>query len=126
VDELELLEDELELLDEELELLLEELDDELEEELLLDEPVPLQLAACGLLPLTVIVSMFAKPALCVDCRRMRWLPAFKLMLVPLVVLQLFQAPVPGKLRPVATVPPFTINCAVRLAVVPLAWRQAKL
>ena len=52
--------DEFELLDEL------ELDDELD-----DEPVPLQLAACGFTPDTCMLSMFANPPLVVACKRIR-------------------------------------------------------
>ena len=126
LEELELELDEEELLDE-LELLLElelpELEDELElEELLLEdelELVPLQLAACGSLPVISRLSIFPRPLLLVACKRMRWLPALKLMLVD-AVLQVAHAPVPGKLTAEPAALPFTSGCAVRFVLEPFA------
>lgn len=109
-DELELLDDELELLEEELELL----DDELE--LLLE---PLQLAACGLLPVTWRLSIFANPSPVVACKRIRWLPALKLILAD-AVFQVSHEPVPAKLTAEPAEPLSTMGCPARLVPPPFA------
>ena len=107
-----------------------ELDDELDDELelLLDDEldvvVPLQLAACGLLPVICKLSIFAKPPLVVACKRMRWLPLVKLTVAD-AVLQVVHAPVPGKLTLETTVLPSTITDPVRFELAPLAKRQVK-
>lgn len=110
LEELELLLEE-ELLDELLELAADELLLELEvvvEELELDEleleeleeppPMgPLQLPAL-VLPETLMLSMFARPALLVASRRMRLLPATRLTFTEPDPLQVVHAPVPSKAK----------------------------
>jgi hypothetical protein len=96
-----------------LELLLEEeLLEELEE---LD--VPPQLAACGLLPVTVMLSIFARPLAVVACNRMLLTPAFRFAvtreLLDAVVPQFVQAPVAANARGETTVEPFTSSMALR-------------
>jgi len=55
---------------------------------------------------------------------MRWLPLLKLMFAE-AVLQLLQAPVPGKFTVVPVLLPSIQICPVRLALEPLAYRQVK-
>jgi hypothetical protein len=108
--ELELLDEELELLlDEELELLDE---DELDDELELEEPPPLQSAACGPLPVTVRESMFANPPLLVATRLISLCPAFRNTFA-LANVQLVQEPVEGK-SVLVTVPPLICTLPGRL------------
>lgn len=87
------LEPELELLELELELL------ELEEELLVVEPPtgPLQLPAPTPLPEICRLSIFARPALVVACKRSRLLPATRFT-EAVALAQVAQAPVPAKGR----------------------------
>ena len=131
LDELELREEEL--LDELELLLLEELLLELEDALLLeleDELLELELELEELpptgplqspalaLPLTLILSIFARPALLVASRRSRLLPATRLTLTEPEPFQLVHEPVVSKGR-LAAVEPLTIRLAER-ALAPFA------
>lgn len=132
LEELELLDEELldeELLEEEvldeLELLLEELLLELEDELLeleleleeLPPTGPLQSPALAL-PLTLMLSIFARPALLVASRRIRLLPATRFTLTEPEPFQLVHEPVVSKGK-LAAVEPLTIRLAER-ALAPFA------
>jgi hypothetical protein len=100
---------ELEELDE-LELLL-ELDELLDDEL--DEELPPHVAACGLLPLTVMESIFARPLAVVACNRMLFTPAFRFTATDPLFAQLVQTPVAANARGETAVDPFTSSMALR-------------
>jgi hypothetical protein len=105
VDELELL------LEEELELELLELDDEL-------ELLPVQLAAAGLLPVTVSESIFASPSLPVATRLILFWPLFNGTFA-LTDVQLVHEPVDGN-PTVATLAPLICTLPDRLLLEPFA------
>ena len=113
-----------------LELELEELELELEllldDELLLDEPVFVQLLdGCGLLPVTTRVSMLARPLPLVACNRMMLVPALRLTVTLAEFCQVVQEPVPLNATFATCALPFTITCPVRFVVEPLAKRHCK-
>ena len=88
---------------------------ELDEELLLEEldvVDPPQLAAAGLLPVKVRLSILAKPLPLLACRRKVLVPACRLTFAAEELLQLAQAPVPLKAR-FACDEPFTSRFAER-------------
>ena len=106
--------------DDELELLLEELLELDELELLDDELelLPLQSAACGLLPATSRLSILPRPSLVVACKRTAWLPADRFRLTD-TVLQVVHEPVDGN-DTFATTLPSTITCPERSFEEPFA------
>ena len=116
--------EELDELDEELldELEVDELvDDDDELELLeLEVLVFVQLVACGLLPVTVMLSILAKPALLVASKRILFQPAFNETVTLPESLHVVHEPVPLKLTADICVDPLTITCPLRFVVEPFA------